>query len=170
LTLPGVIPPTLVPKAVDVPPVLTEGPWQVQHIIPFLISRLLIICRRLILCRPVMFMLAPLPSLKVNPAGPEGIPDRICFKHGHAGTYLKLPREAKSDSFPRNLQPLCHCKWSHQVMVHSVITTCHHCHNWPSGTVTGTAAPRRAAMWRSSAETVGVVEHYHRTHDHRPAV
>jgi hypothetical protein len=115
-------------------------------------------------------MPAPLPSLKVNLAGPEGIPDGIRFKHGHVGTYLKLPREAKSDSFPRNLQPLCHYERSHQVTVHSVITAHHHCHNWPSGTVTGTAAPRRAAMWRSSAETVGVVELYHRTHDHRPVV
>jgi hypothetical protein len=39
----------------------------------------------------INFMPAPLPSLKVNPVGPEGIPDGTCFKHGHAGTYLKLP-------------------------------------------------------------------------------
>jgi hypothetical protein len=31
-------------------------------------------------------MPAPLPSLKVNPAGPEGILDGIYFMHGHAGT------------------------------------------------------------------------------------
>jgi hypothetical protein len=31
-------------------------------------------------------MSAPLLSLKINLAGPEGIPDRIYFKHGHAGT------------------------------------------------------------------------------------
>jgi hypothetical protein len=170
LTLPGVIPPDTSPRSCRGPPVLTEGPWQVQQTVSFLISRLLIICRRLILCRPAVYMPAPLPSLKVNLAGPEGILDGICFKHGRASTYLKLPREAKSDNFPRILQPLCHCERSHQVTVHNMITACHHCHNWPSGTVTGTAAPRRAATWRSSTETIGVVEHYHCTHDHRPAV
>jgi hypothetical protein len=49
LTLPRFIPPTLVPKAVEVPQFLTEGPWQVQHTLSFMISRLLIICRRLTL-------------------------------------------------------------------------------------------------------------------------
>jgi hypothetical protein len=33
----------------------------------------------------------------------------------------------------------------------------------PSGTVTGTAAPLRAATWRPPAETVGVVEHLPRS-------
>jgi hypothetical protein len=37
--------------------------------------------------------------------------------------------------------------------------------SWPSGTVTGTAAPLRATTWQLTAETVGVVEHSHDPHD-----
>jgi hypothetical protein len=49
-------------------------------------------------------------------------------------------------------------------MVHSVIITCLYCHNWPSGTVIRTAAPRYAYMWQLCPETAAVVEHYRRTH------
>jgi hypothetical protein len=63
------------------------------------------------------------------------------------------------------LHLLCHWERSHQATVHSVITACHHCHNWPSGTVIETAAPRRAHTWQPRLETVAVVEHYHRAHD-----
>jgi hypothetical protein len=42
--------------------------------------------------------------------------------------------------------------------------------SWPSGTVIVTADPLRAATWRPSAETVGVVEHCHDPHDPGPAV
>jgi hypothetical protein len=50
-------------------------------------------------------------------------------------------------------------------MVHSVIITCLYCHNWPSGTVIRTAAPRYAYTWQLCPETAAVVEHYRRAHD-----
>jgi hypothetical protein len=43
-------------------------------------------------------MMAPLSSLKVIPAGPDDIPDGPYSQLDRAGTYLKLPREAKSDN------------------------------------------------------------------------
>jgi hypothetical protein len=126
LTLPGVIPPTLVPEAAEVPQsqLWSLGRFNITsfHYTPVLRY---IPTIGLYAGTPVHIP-ATVPSPNVIPAGPEGISDGTQISGSYSDIRTRLPREAKSDSSHRNLQMACHHERSHDVTVHSAFTAGHH--------------------------------------------
>jgi hypothetical protein len=126
LTLPGVIPPTLVPEAAEVPQSQLWSLDRFNIFSLFIYPGLMLYADDPIICRTSMNIPVIVPSLKVDPAGTADNPDGTYSLGSYPGISTRLPREAKSNGSHRNLKLLCHHERTHDVTVHSALTAPHH--------------------------------------------
>jgi hypothetical protein len=148
-------PPDISPRSCRGPPVLTEGPWQVQHIFFSLYLTSIDIFRQLDYMpgHPhiyrLLFLLQKLSRPVPGYSGRNLFPGQL-FRHDVTSFRSQARQFASKLATALPPRTVTRCDGSQRIYYRP---------SWPSGSVTGTAAPLRAATWRPPAETVGVVEH-----------